>query len=1292
MLTVESVRASAEGLVSRLLRLLSTCDTEAGLVQVLYAELHSLFGYYGVGLQVLDGEDWYHTVGVDHGVLQDVRRHRVSESVFAEWYRDPRPRVLHPRPVEEVTFEPSQGPGLKRRGRTLIWVPVAHRGRLVGAVVYHASERRPVPPYELAFLEAVHAQIGVLVRSACLNELTRNQAVRLSALNAIARALSATQDEAGVLAALARTLNSLMPVDRVQLVVPGEDGGFRVVQGVPNQSPRCYRVGRRSPCLGRAAETLARGEAVLQGDGPSSAWVPVIESNRVLAVLSVHSERPHVYGSSTLTFLAQVADQVALALRNAWAYAALTEQSRRLAVANAIGSRLASSLDRRSILRTLQEELARHLAFDCLWLLTVGEGPDGVIAEGHACGRGEVRELPARRLVGSSPAHEAYATQRPVLVLAPRPGEDDTWPGVRPARSLVWVPVCHGDRVSALISLRSRRPCAFGRWHLELLQDVATHVGLALANAEHFKAAQVERQRLQALHTLELGVAAASDEREIADAVASGLRAFMDARLIMLILEDHRGRLAGYCSEAGQPLRCLPPAPPEVARFFDRLVEGRLPIVDPIPQELQPPRSTQGWPAWCPFAPDHVVLVPLFDQGRAIGGLWAQRASAFAREEVQLLVSAAPVVGIALHTARLRRSNELALAHSVRIQEVAALAGHDLASVVAGIAEQTRTALEAVGAACWAFDDDGRVTARATSGGRSAARVLSWSGRTAARGWRTLPAGPISGQHGDLSWTLIPLWYANRLVGALGAVHATWREELPAVSDFARHAGIAIESARLAAETQGRIHTLEAVAGFADLDITRPEHARAEMGRLIERALSGADGALWLLEGRELIRISDDGDGARPPVAVPIPEEGGAVTVAGLRRSLRAGGRKVVVVPVVAEGRLAGVVSAAQEAGSRVETRRLMAVLAAQAGLVLGRLQLVAALDRQAHMMETVLRHTPVGVVLEDASGRVVFANPEVERIYGISARALVGLSTRSLLERPDVTYLSEAESEPDSWLIQLGDRGMVVRIRRITIPCAEGRASQKLTLHQDVTRRQAAAEAKDLMLRAIGHEVRSPAAAMRSTLAGLLQWGQVIDPEHRHQLVLESYRQSERLLNLVENQLLIAKLETGRFEPRPEPVPLARCVEQVLTVLRSRYGDRVDRVEAELGMRRFVASCEPTHLDQVLSNLIGNALEHTEATRVAVTARRQDGWLEVTVADDGCGLSPERRSTLFTKGAPAGQSRSRGGLGLGLYLCWLVVERSFQGRIWLDRTGPEGTVFKFTVPAAKAGARTRRG
>jgi signal transduction histidine kinase len=170
----------------------------------------------------------------------------------------------------------------------------------------------------------------------------------------------------------------------------------------------------------------------------------------------------------------------------------------------------------------------------------------------------------------------------------------------------------------------------------------------------------------------------------------------------------------------------------------------------------------------------------------------------------------------------------------------------------------------------------------------------------------------------------------------------------------------------------------------------------------------------------------------------------------------------------------------------------------------------------------------------------------------------------------------------------------------------------------------------------------------------------------------------------LVESQLIIAKLETKHFEPTPEVIELRPAVEGVVSVLGHRYADRIDAVEVKLFDGLPKAHCESTHLAQVLTNLVGNALEYTSGP-VKVRARSiPEGWLEITVADSGPGLPAGSLSDLFEKTGPAGRSRSQGGLGLGLYLCRLVVERSFGGRIWVASSTREGTTFKFTVPAAR--------
>jgi PAS domain S-box-containing protein len=1292
--------------------------TEADIVQVLFAELQRGLGYDAITLHVLEREGQLHALVVDHGVLQDVKHHPIAESSFAGHYDDPRPHVGN---TADLEARAGRGPGARKRPTTYVWVPICHRGQVIGSVIYQLDAPREVPPDEVALLEQVHDQLGVVVSNAYLNELTRNQAVRLTALNAIARALSGTHDAEGVAAALYSTLTPLIPVDRLELVIDGQRGDARlqVLSVARGEDPASLVVGRRSARVAPLRAVLKGGHPALENSpgGPSSrsaARVPVLERGAIRGVLSIESTEPGAYEDSTIAFLEQVADEVSLALRNAWSYAALEAQRRRLEVVNAVGRSLASNLDRWSIVRTLRRELSRHLEFDIFSIATVEEGPAGSTAEAYVYDSGEERQLAPFPLASAGPAREAYEKARPVLIrrspwarsfergrrqqeeLVTAPGAVMfvTRSGSRKriaTRSIVWVPVRHGEQITALLSLQSYRADVFDEWHVQLLEDVAAHVSLALSTASHFDVAQTERRRLEALHMLEMAAAGAADERQIAEAMFKALGGPVDASYLGLVYLDGQGQLTGYaCAPSGEA-RPLPPRPVEKTHYFRRVLEHGATLAEATPAELRDRRPISGWRVGGDRVPQHVIWVPMLQDGRVIGALSAQRHDdrPFAGPQVELLKSAAPVIAIILRSVRLHRSNELALRHSVRIQEISALAGHDLESVVASVAEQARAMLEAVGTACWAFDDDGRVTASAATG-RTAARLLAWSGRTATRSWKEAPTRLLSGSRDDLDWTLIPLWYADRLVGALGSVRPRSGIDPGAERpvDFARHSAIAIESARLVAETRGRIRTLEAVAGLANLDIARPDRARLQMGRLVEQALAGSSGSLWFVEGDEMVRAGAAEEAHRLPLEAlrdVLDGAGSRTSVRPVRRALPPAVAAAIgsfVSPIVVEGRVVAMLTAGS--GSSVaETRRLMVVLSGQAALVLGRLQLVAELDRQARMLNNILRHSPVGVVLEDSGGNVIFANPEVQRIYGVEAARLAGMPASSLLEQAGATVLRPPDDEAGGPLeLRLARRGVVVQVRRVPIPGSGEQPSRVLTLHEDVTQEHMVLEAKDLMLRAIGHEVRSPAAAMRSTIAGLVQWGDLMETERRRTLIEEAYEQSERLLSLVENQLIIVKLETSHFEPNPLTVRLEGALQVVLSVLRHRYGPRVGSIRLEVEPDLPDAYCEPTHLDQVLSNLIGNALEYTLGSQVHVSARPLDGWLEVTVADHGNGLPSEQVQTLFQKSVRAGRNRAQGGLGLGLYLCRLVVERSFGGRIWLARTGPDGTVFKFTVPS----------
>ncbi len=1287
---------------------LGSCITEADLVQVLYRGLQPRFGYDVINLQVLEREGWYHSVPLDAGVLQDVRRRPLREATTAKYFANPRTTVIPA--VESWRQEFGKGPGTPVRPKFAIWVPITHQGELIGSVIYQSKRKRRVPASELTFLEDVHKRLGVLLANASLNELTRNQSRRLEALNAIARAMTSTLDEMSVMNGLYATLRELLPVDSLEIVTLQDGERVRHVEVGAERPARSRVLPTKSSQAVAARGVIAEGKPILVHAPRSSLWVPLKEGGESRGALGIECSRPYTYEDSTASFLELVADEVTLAMRNARSYEAIEDQRRRLEVVNSIGRRLASSLDRWSIMRTLREELSAYLNFDGFILATITQTPDGPVAEGYQYVAGVEEVVPPVQLAVTGPSREAYETGKPVLVrrspwartFEGKELERDAWTvgqGAaifvsgppsdrrRVSRSFVWMPVLSGDQITAMLSLQSYTEGAFDDWHVKLLQDVAAHVSLALANADHFAQAQSERARLEALHLLEMGVAGASDERQIAEALFSAVGGYLGSTHMVLAYLDVAGLVAGFAGERNGEATAVGPVPIEAAPFFRRMLDHGSPIVDvgaPEPDDMQGPIGSYLFSR----NPTHVVWAPITQDGRVVGGVAAMRNDdvRFQETHLKLLEAAMPVVGIALRTMRLHHANELALAQSVRIQELAALAGHELTSVVTNIADQARTMLECAGAVCWAFDTEGRVTATRGSGDSAAEEVLAWAGLSSDD--RVAPPGIVSGTARDQAWNLIPLWYGDRLVGAIGAVHASTlvAEPSSAALDFARHAAVAIENARLVAETRGRIRTLEAVAAFTELTPTEPDRARAEMARLVSRALAGSQGELWLLEDGQLVRRSDNGDDTPK---VPVSDSAQllrALTSAATGRRLRAlldllgAPQDAFAIPIQVDGRLAGLLVARITAGG-AETRRLAAVLAGQAAVLLGQLELVDALDRERRMMNAILRHSPVGVMLEDADGRIVYANPEVESIYSLQASEMPGRT-------PDEIYAaagaSPAESgDSDGTLeLRMRDPDRTVHVRRVIIPGLEGEPAGVLTLHEDVTVQRQALEAKDLMLRAIGHEVRSPAAAMKNTLAGIMQWDDTIDASGRRTLLQEAYESSDRLLSLVESQLIIAKLETRHFEPTPEPVDLGSALSGVLGVLNHRYAERTAAVHINLPPDLPPAFCEPAHMGQVLTNLIGNALEYTSGA-VEVEARQVlRGWLEITVMDHGQGLPPESLDTVFEKTGPAGRSRSQGGLGLGLYLCRLVVERSFGGRIWLAGSDRKGTTFKFTVPA----------
>jgi two-component system, OmpR family, sensor kinase len=210
-------------------------------------------------------------------------------------------------------------------------------------------------------------------------------------------------------------------------------------------------------------------------------------------------------------------------------------------------------------------------------------------------------------------------------------------------------------------------------------------------------------------------------------------------------------------------------------------------------------------------------------------------------------------------------------------------------------------------------------------------------------------------------------------------------------------------------------------------------------------------------------------------------------------------------------------------------------------------------------------------------------------------------------------------------------------------------------------------------------HELRTPIAAVRG-YAALFGRGAKTRPDDLERLIVGIGTASERMSSLVEDLLLLARLD----EHRPlesEPIRLDELAAEAVEMAQA-----VDPSHPiELTAEPLVIRGDEARLRQVVDNLLGNARAHTPAgTAVRVVVRRDLADAIVEVADDGPGMSPEEASHAFERFYRADSSRVRdsGGVGLGLSIVSAVTE-AHRGSVSVESEVGRGTTFSVRLPLA---------
>lgn len=233
--------------------------------------------------------------------------------------------------------------------------------------------------------------------------------------------------------------------------------------------------------------------------------------------------------------------------------------------------------------------------------------------------------------------------------------------------------------------------------------------------------------------------------------------------------------------------------------------------------------------------------------------------------------------------------------------------------------------------------------------------------------------------------------------------------------------------------------------------------------------------------------------------------------------------------------------------------------------------------------------------------------------------------------------------------------------------------------------RAEAADRMKSAFLATMSHELRTPLNSIIGfTGVVLMELAGPLTDEQRKQL--EMVRSSaQHLLAIVCDVLDISRIEAGQMVVNPEPFDLRACIEKTVGAVRPQAEKKGIAVHVDVGLEEVTLTSDPRRVEQVLLNVLGNAVKFTERGDVFLKAETVPGWVRVSVADTGIGIRPEDLDRLFLpfSQVDTGLARQHDGTGLGLAICRRLLDK-LGGEIHVESVFGQGSVFVFTLPLAE--------
>jgi PAS domain S-box-containing protein len=487
-----------------------------------------------------------------------------------------------------------------------------------------------------------------------------------------------------------------------------------------------------------------------------------------------------------------------------------------------------------------------------------------------------------------------------------------------------------------------------------------------------------------------------------------------------------------------------------------------------------------------------------------------------------------------------------------------------------------------------------------------------------------------------------------------------------------------------------------------DLD---PAAVLEEVVRRAPELLATDAAVLRLLEGDELVVGAVGGDGApteqrlpstarlagdavqsRAPVVVTDAREDNRLLQAD--PVLASGYAGYLAVPLIGpEGTVHGVLSVYSHEPrpwSEDETKALTAFATnASAALSGAELYQRVALERERSF--AILSNIADGIVAVDREGNVVLWNQAAEAITGVPAGEALGRPTRAVLQR-ELESPGEAPIGERLVSIRRGAEEIWLSLTEAVMRDPLGAVAGRIFAFRDISAERVVEQMKSEFVANVSRELRSPLTSIYGFAETLLRDDILFGAEERATFLGYIASEAGRLTTIVDRLLSVARLDSGDLQVHLAVTDVSSVVKDVVRSAEHTLGAGGHRFVLDLPREPLEAEADHEKLRQIVADLVENAVKYSpDGGTIAVSARRSDDGIEVTVDDEGIGVPESERALIFSKFYRA-DSDSRelasGGTGLGLFIAKELLE-AMRGRIWVRQREERGSSFVFVLPAA---------